>query len=230
MNDAIQQTAAETATEAAIEAVVTHAPPEKTEAAFNRASIEHRRSAPSEDGTPAADQTWRDGHETLAPMPDAPHVATSEVDVAIAKLNERGDDHAALVQSWGSDFGDNLGFAKAAFKEIADTNPGLIAKFERNGLGDHPAVLQFLAKHGRLSAGMMGDFPTRNNEPMTINRTGPTGTNRGGSAREELDRIMSENPPGSVSYKTPSVQRRIEALSRQIAGNEPIIGSSGRTS
>jgi hypothetical protein len=30
-------------------------------------------------------------------MPDAPHVATSEVDSPIAKLNERGDDQASAV-------------------------------------------------------------------------------------------------------------------------------------
>jgi hypothetical protein len=223
-----QTNAAETATGAAIDAHL-RGGAEKSTPLFNRATVEHQRAAASQEQHGGGELSWRNGTE-LAPMPDAPPVATTEIDSAITKLNERGDDHAALVQSWGSDFGQNLGYAKAAFKEIAETNPGLIAKFERNGLGDDPAVLQFLAKHGRLSAGMMGDFPTRSNEPMTIHRTGPTGTNRGGSAREELDRIMSENPPGSASYKTPSVQRRVEALSRQIAGSGNIIGQGGRTS
>jgi hypothetical protein len=163
-------------------------------------------------------------------MPPAPTIEASEADMAISKLNERGGDHAALVQSWGSDFGPNLAYAKTAFREIAATNPDLIAKFDASGLGDHPAVLQFLAKQGRLSAGLMGDYTmTRNNEPTFTNRTGPSGTSRsGGGAREELDELMAANPPGSASYKTPSVQRRVEALSRQIAGNGPIVGQGTR--
>jgi hypothetical protein len=226
LSDEQQHNTADTATEAAIDAHIS-GNAEKAAQLFNRATVEHQRAAASQEQHGGGELAWRDGTE-LAPMPEAPHVAKGEVDSAIAKLNDRGDDHAALVQSWGPDFPANLGYAKAAFKEIATTNPDLIAKFEASGLGDHPAVLQFLSRHGRLSAGMMGDFPTRINEPMTINRTGPTGTNRGGSAREELDQLMADNPPGSASYKTPSVQRRVEYLSRQIAGNGPAIGQGGR--
>ena len=222
------QTAADTATGQAIDSVIANAPLEKQQEAFNRASIEHRRSAPSDDESPT-EESWRDGE--LAPMPPAPHVETSEVDRAIAKLNERGADHAALVQSWGSDFSDNLGYAKAAFKEIAASDPDLIATVERAGLGDHPAVLKILAKQGRLTAGLMGQNTSRRNTDMTtnpVNREGPTGTNRGGSARDQLDELMAANPPLSASYRTPSVQRRVEALSREIAGGGSIIGRAGR--
>jgi hypothetical protein len=48
-------------------------------------------------------------------MPAAPKIAINEVDSAIAKLNERGGEHAALVQSWGSDMSANLAYAKSAF-------------------------------------------------------------------------------------------------------------------
>jgi hypothetical protein len=234
VND-IQQTAADIATEAAIEAVVTNAPPEKAEQLFNRASVEHRRSAPREDGTPT-DQSWRDGHEALAPMPAVPHIATSEVDAAIGKLNSRGDEHSSLVNEWGSDFGANLAYARSAFKEVADKNPGLIAQFEKSGLGDSPAVLQFLARHGRLTAGLMNDHSiARNNEPMSINRNGPTatpgssGNNRGSEeTRTELARLMNENPPGSQRYKDPHVQARIQQLHRTIAGSGAPVGIGGR--
>ena len=58
----------------------------------------------------------------------APTIEVSEADMAISKLNERGGDHSQLVQTWGSDFGQNLAYAKTAFREIAATNPDLIAK------------------------------------------------------------------------------------------------------
>jgi hypothetical protein len=61
-------------------------------------------------------------------------------------------------------------------------------------------------------------------------RTGPTNTARAGSAREQLDDLMTANPPGSAKYATPAVQRRVKELSRQIAGNGNVIGQGGRTS
>jgi hypothetical protein len=54
-------------------------------------------------------------------------------------------------------------YAKAAFKNIAANNPGLIAEVERSGLGDSPALIKFLSRHGRLDANFAGDF--------TISRT-----------------------------------------------------------
>jgi hypothetical protein len=235
---AVRQSPADSATERAIEAVVTNAPPTQKEAAFDRASILHRRSAaPEQEGTPGHGG-WRDGSAatSLGPMPEAPHIETSEVNVAINKLNSRGDEHASLVKEWGADFGANLAYAKAEFKKVAATNPDLISKFEASGLGDDVSVLQFLAKHGRMSAGMMGDFTTaRNNEPMSINRTGPTatpgssGNNRGSEeTRTELARLMNENPPGSQRYKDPQVQARIQQLSRTIAGSGAPVGVGGR--
>ena len=184
LNDTVQQTAADSATEAAIESVVTNAPPAQTEAAFNRASVEHRRSAPREDGKPT-EPSWRDDSAPLAPMPDAPPIATSEVDAAVVKLNERGGDHAALVASWGPDIGKNLAWAKSAFADIVTNRPDLIQKFEAAGLGDDPSVLQHLASYGRLNAGLMGDFTIarRNNEPMPINRTGTTPVGPAGNYR-----------------------------------------------
>jgi hypothetical protein len=232
------QTPADQATEQAIESHISGAPPEKTEAAFNRASIAHRRSAPAEqEGTPGHGG-WRDGNDptSLGPMPAVPHIATSEVDVAIGKLNSRGDEHSSLVSEWGSDFGANLAYAKSAFKEVAEKNPGLIAQFEKSGLGDSPAVLQFLARHGRLTAGLMNDHSiARNNEPMSINRTGPTatqapiGNNRGSEeTRSELARMMREAPPGSALYKDPQTQARIQQLHRTIAGSGNPVGIGGR--
>jgi hypothetical protein len=236
MTDTIQQTPADTATEAAVEAHLT-AGPEKAAPLFSRAAVEHRRSAAlAENGT---DRGWRDGNDVapLAPMPAAPTTATAEVDSAITKLNDRGGDHAALVESWGGDFGENLAYAKSAFADIVANRPDIIAKVNASGLGDEPAILALLAKHGRLSAGLMGDNTiARRNERMPLHRTGttafgPSGNNRGSEeTRSQLSRLMRENPPGSQAYKDPHVQARIQQLNRMIAGSGSPIGIGGRTS
>lgn len=243
MTDTVQQTAADTATEASIQAVVTNAPPAQAEAAFNRASIEHRRSAPPEEGTTPG-HGWRDGKEptSLGPMPEVPTIASTEVDSAIAKLNNNGPESARLVSEWGHDFKDNFSFAREAFKDVAANNPDLIRQVEASGLGNSPAVLRFLAKQGRLSAGLMGIGPgdysaqqaTPRNEPLSINRTGPTaqgpiGNNRGSEeTRSELARMMREAPPGSAMYKDPQTQARIQQLHRTIAGSGVPVGVGGR--
>ena len=230
MTDTIQSPA-DAATEAAIEAHISNAPPEKTEAAFNRSTIEHHRSA----GTPAGD-TWRDGSEAepLAPMPEAPAIATTEVESAIAKLNGYGADHAALVQEWSGDFGANLQYAREAFKALAASDPDLIAKVDASGLGDHPSVLRFLAKQGRLSAGLTGDYTIareqRNAPTMpTPTKPAPKGNAHGSEEiRSELSRLMRDNPPGSARYAQPEIQSRIQQLHRTIAGSDSIVGRGGR--
>ncbi len=167
----------------------------------------------------------------LAPMPDAPQTEAPEVESAIAKLSELGGDHAQLVHEWGGDFGENLAYAKAAFTNIVRERPDLIEKVDAAGLGNDPAVLKLLAQHGRMSAGMMGDF-----EPMTRHYDAPN-TPRISSARpsskraaqQELDELYRANPPGTDKYKDPKVQRRIGQLASMIGGDDSIVGQGGRT-
>jgi hypothetical protein len=55
-------------------------------------------------------------------MPPAPTVAATEVDRAIATLNELGGDHAAMVENWqsgGANPAEELGYAKQAFAKYA---------------------------------------------------------------------------------------------------------------
>jgi hypothetical protein len=227
-----QSSAADSATGEAVDAHLTKGP-EAAAPLFNRATIEHSRSA--QESEKGQDQGWRDGQDAqpLSPMPAAPAV-TSETDAAINKLNTFGGAHADLLASWGPDAAVNVEYARSAFRDVAASNPDLIAKFDANGLGDHPAVLDFLAKHGRLSAGMMGDLTIarRNNDmpPISRNQFTASGQNRaGGSAQAELKQLMLDNPPGSESYKNPQVQRRAENLSRLIAGRGDVVGKGGRT-
>jgi hypothetical protein len=228
LSDEQQHNAADTATEAAIDAHIS-GNAEKAAPLFNRATVEHQRAAASQEQHGGGELAWRDGTE-LAPMPEAPAVS-SETDAAVAKLNQLGGRHSELVASWGADAPVNIEYARAAFREVVANDPDLVAVVDRSGIGNHPSVLEFLAKQGRLSAGLMNDHTiARSYEPMTINRTGPSNPSRGGGAREQLDQLMADNPPGSDRYKSPTVQRRVEALSRQIAGNGNVIGQGGRTS
>jgi hypothetical protein len=166
----------------------------------------------------------------LAPMAPAPKAEVGEVDRAIATLNELGGEHAALVQEWkqtGANAAEELGYAKAAFRDIVANRPDLIAKVDASGLGNDPAVLKLLAQHGRLQAGMMGDFTVaRNNAPSEQARPLPRGQS---AAQAEMNKIYKDNPPGTEKYKDPAVQRRIAQLAEIMSGGGSIVGSGGRT-
>jgi hypothetical protein len=241
MDDTTQQTPADAATGAAIEAHITNAPPAQTEAAFNRASVEHRRSAPPDDGTLPGRGGWRD-NEPTSPMPPAPTIATSEVDSARATLNERSEGHSDLVARWGDNFAENLAYSKSAYADIVANRPDLIQKFEKAGLGDDPSVIEHLAQFGRQNAGRLGDFTIARNHnngpapmtestytPISSTRAGPSGNSNNNGSLEtqgELNRLLAANPPGSMGYKTNA--NRIQQLYRTLAGSGAIVGSQGR--
>jgi len=169
----IQQTPADSATSAAIDAHIS-GNAEKAAPLFNRASVEHRRAAAA---TETGGDDWRDGTEVapLAPMPDAPRLHPDEVSYATEKLLSLGGAHAELARNWGADLGENLAYAQAALLEVAANRPDLIAKVDASGLGDDPAVLEFLSRQGRLTAGLMNDHTiSRRSEPMTTSRSAPS--------------------------------------------------------
>jgi hypothetical protein len=220
-------TAANTATNAAVDAHLT-GNPDAAAPLFDKASVAHRQAA----GMPDPN-SWRDGNE-LPPMPAAPPI-TSETDSAVSRLNEMGGRHQELVSSWGNDAKQNLEYSRDAFRQIATDHPDLISAFDRSGLGDHPGVIEFLARHGRIAAGFSGDntIAARNHEPtMTTPTTNPnpnpSGTVRhmagGSAAQAEVEQIMLDHPPGTAGYSSPAIQHRLEYLHRQITGNAPIVG------
>ena len=167
----------------------------------------------------------------LAPMPPAPKVAATEVEKAITTLKETGGEHAALVDRWqqeGANPAEELAYAKAAFSKYA--TPKLIEKFNKSGLGNDPEIILYLAKQGRLDAGMSGDFTVaRNYEAPSEQARVMTPARGGSSAQAELNQLLHDNPPGSDKYKNPRVQNRVAELSRMIAGGGSIVGSGGRT-
>jgi hypothetical protein len=174
------------------------------------------------------------GHDplALAPMPDAPRAEVGEVDRAVAILTEHGGEHAALVQEWkqsGANIGEELAYAKAAFRDIVANRPDLIAKVDASGLGNDPAVLKLLAQHGRLQAGMTGDFTVARNGSSPSEA--PAFRGGGGSKAAllaELSQIRKDNPVGTEKYKNPAVQRRITQINETLYPGD-IVGRGGRT-
>jgi hypothetical protein len=233
---AAQQSPADTATTAAMDAELS-GDTAKAAPLFDKAAVLHRRA---EAAQATGEDSWRDGNEVvpLSPMPAAPTMAPSLVEQAIEKLHSRGGDHSALADEWGSGFSEEWGYARAAFKEVAASDPDLIAKVEASGLGDNPSVLKFLAKQGRLSAGLMGTMPKNNGTPMPTfipsspspTRAGPSsnnGNNNGAlETHGELNRLLAANPPGSQGYKINAP--RISQLYGMLAGTGSVIGKGGR--
>jgi hypothetical protein len=74
-------------------------------------------------------------------------------------------------------------------------------------------MMTFLAGHP-LHQGTGGGEPTRR-------KVNP--------AQAELDEIFKATPPGSAGYRTSAVQNRVRQLNEFIHGNEPAIGTGGRT-
>jgi hypothetical protein len=233
---AVQQSPADTATTAAMDAQVS-GDTAKATPPFDHAAVLHRRA---EAAQATGDDSWRDGSDAapLSPMPDAPTIAPNEVTSAIERLHERG--HSDLVERWGDDFAPNFAYAKAAFKDIAANRPDLISKFEASGLGDDPSVIEHLAQFGRQNAGRLGDFTIARNH----NNNGPekmptfipsspsspssnSGNNNGAlETKGELNRLLAANPPGSQGYKTNAA--RISQLFGMLAGTGSVIGKGGR--
>jgi hypothetical protein len=217
-------TAASTATGAAMDAYLS-GNKDKAAGLFQKSTAAHERATPSETGT---DPAWRDDSNDvpLPPMPDNPEVS-GESDAAVTRMAEMGGAHADLINSWGGEAAVNVQYARSAFAEAVAADPGLVAAFDRSGLGSNATVIEWLAKHGRLSAGLMNDNTiARNNVTNSPIASRPRG---GSSAQNELNELLDANPPGTAAYKSPKVQQRVEALSRLIAGSGVAIGQGGRT-
>jgi hypothetical protein len=162
-------------------------------------------------------------------MPDAPKFEPGVADGVVAKLNGFGGEHAALVQEWasiGANPAEEIAYAQAAFKSHA--TPELIAKIDASGLGNDPAILKFLAKQGRLDAGMMGDSTVSNrySSPSEAPVFGGNGTRA--SLQAELAQIRKDNPVGTPKYAQASVQKRIMAINERLYPGD-IVGQNGRT-
>jgi hypothetical protein len=162
--------------------------------------------------------------------PDPAQAEGAMITRAASKLSELGTEGQALVAEWGGhtspDFKENLSYAREAFKDIVANRPDLIAKVDASGLGNDPAVLKFLAEHGRARAHTLGDYTVSSRRTSYDEPSRPSSNS---AAQRELNRIFEETPPGTAGYAKPSVQRRITQLQEMIHGDGPAVGLAGRT-
>jgi hypothetical protein len=245
----VEQTAAEVATESAMDAHIS-GDAEKAEPLFNRATIEHQRSAAATEAR--VEPSWRDGSAppneppAFSRMPPAPTAEAQVVSLAVNELTSLGAPGQALMTEWGGhdskNFADNIGYARQAVQDIYKSDPGILEFLGReqvsdNGakfrVGNDPKWVKLAAELGRLRAGVRNERP----QQMTSNyrsETRPsyyrTISGDRQNLRKELDDIMEKTPPGSQKYSSPAVQRRLTEIHEALSGGGDIVGSSGRTS
>lgn len=121
-----------------------------------------------------------------------------------------------LAKKWGNDFDKNVQLSTRAAKAHGG-DPFIkflnSTKVEGAGLlGDHPAMVEFLASIGAKS----------DEHDMVLQSSAQERQ----SAQAELDKIYEEHPVGSDSYKSKAVQRRIQELTTKIHGDRPIQGAA----
>jgi hypothetical protein len=164
---------------------------------------------------------------------EAPKGEAAIAERAATTLAELGPEGHALVQEWGGhtshDFRENLAYAREAFRDIAANRPDLIAKVDASGLGNDPAILKFLAEHGRRQSNFMGDFTVARNGTPPSEAPAYRGNGSKASLATELAQIRKDNPVGSQGYKQRAVQDRIMQINEALYGTGNIVGQGGRT-
>lgn len=131
---------------------------------------------------------------------------------------KREEAEAELAQEWGEDFTGNINVAKRAQQSFGDARVDeFLDQKMVDGvkLGDHPMMLRLWSQVGR-----------RTSEDGIHMGLDPQKTQ---SVEQELDGIMTKNPPGTPGYNDPAIQRRVAELNAQLYGDSPIVGSSGRS-
>jgi len=137
----------------------------------------------------------------------------------IAQLQQYGQDSERLLRKeWGSDFDRHVNLANRVgevvggpeFKAFLNETP-----IPGGGmLGDHPAMVRFLATVGR-----------RTDEGDLLLTATPEERN---NVQAEIDRLNNEVPPGSPNYTNPAHQSKLQDLYQRLHGNTPIVGSQQR--
>lgn len=102
--------------------------------------------APSTIAVAPGEKPGVSGDEPVVPG-DTPAPGLSGDDLAAFRESD-ADGAAQLETEWGSGFEENVRIAQATTTEFADES--LTALLDDTGLGDHPAVINFAAKIGRL--------------------------------------------------------------------------------
>lgn len=164
-------------------------------------------------------------HKHAVPAEAASAVSKAVVDIANAQLaaanevakGKREEAVATLRKELGGDFDKNVNMAVRAVEVFggAEAREWLNSTIVDGAkLGDHPMFIRMFGKIG-LRMGE-GEF------------IGAVNQGERSSLQDELNKIMSENPPGTDKYKQPHIQRRIAELNSALYGNAPVVGAAGR--
>ena len=161
------------------------------------------------------DEWARDGlDDGPPPVPD--EVTPEQIDAVFADMaavDEAGAE--SLRAQWGDAAGANLRFATAAYETLY--TPELKALLDDPAVGNSPALLDAAAKIGRRLAEVAGD-------PFTINRSNPTMPTASEATKNRLDELADLQLTDPLRYKSPKVQRELQALYQKVYGTEPLIG------
>lgn len=159
-------------------------------------------------------------------LPAAGQVNTQIVDNAFKAMDwwDEGEGQtrsADLRKRWGADAPRNLQFAEA----FAGTNEDVREIIYRNGMGDHPVIIEIAAILGRRYATVPGDASRIS--------TGATMTDRGHDPEFEkaLDAKRAEIAEAQARGNTSRASRLYQEeqqLITQRYGNQPIVGGRGR--
>lgn len=175
--------------------------------------IDKLREASFKAGVPA--QVFND---TILAFNEIGLAMQAEREAAAKKVHD--DAQAVLDKEWGADKTAKIQLATRA----ANTHGGPdfvqflnVPLADGGKLGDHPAMVRFLAGIGAKTA----------ETDLSITSTAQE---REG-AMEELNRLYADpqNGVGTEGYKRPEIQRRIQELNKTIYGTAPVVGGQSRS-
>ncbi|MDP2618639.1 MAG: hypothetical protein Q8P46_00440 [Hyphomicrobiales bacterium] len=139
--------------------------------------------------------------------------------VAVQEITKAQEDAVtALKKEWGADYEPHLNLANRAAEVLGgeDFKTFLSSTQIKDGgmLGDHPAIVRFLATIGRRTD--EGDL-----------MIGSTADEKA-SIRDQIAELNRTVPVGSAGYKDPAHQKKLTELYEAAYGRAPIIGSQTR--
>ena len=172
------------------------------------------------DGAPGTDagDGWQEPTRPDGVLDFAGNVA--HTDYAFAAMAYWGADKASALRSeWGNDAGANLAFADA----FAVANPDIMDIINNAGMSDDPALVKIAAVLGRQAAEISGDPTTIINKAQPMNAL---------DFDERTETMMNEATAargrGDLA-KAARIQKQIDAMFTRQFGDEPAVGSEGRT-
>lgn len=186
----------------------------------------YQRELQARAGTPAP----ATGSPAAPSLPAVPALAPEHVDAAFEMMEwwDEGQPvnrSAELRQRWGADAGANIAIARS----FAAQHPDIAAVIDRNGLGDHPAIIEAVAMLGRRVA--VGELRPATAQTAPQHRTAPAAPVDRVTLDDDLSGIRERIRRAQAEGHTALANRLYQAEQAAIAargGSRPVVGSGGR--